>query len=218
MNDRGTETNTGAKRRDAVQRAIVSAILSRPSQDWKVRVVEGIPTTDAELGAAVLKLEQWKVVRAARTACSVLPMGLIPLDAAFLVETIDTRLEEYFEPRDGSYTDNRVTAHFGDGNTVGGVQVTGGQGNSAQQSVQIGSIEQAKVRDLAHAALATLDDDAPQALRDALTEVRSEAEKAQPNRQRLTDVVLQAFTVAVASEAAQQTLDYLGQIAAAIST
>lgn len=206
----------GADRRDAVQRAIVAEILRATPTDWKVAVVDAHDTTEAELRAASLKLEEWKVVYASRTLCQVLPMALFPLDAAYLVDTIDTRLEEYFEPGRGSYTDNSVKAQFGDGNTFGGFQAAGGQ-NNTQHIVHVGSTEQSQILGLVREALDTLDDDAPQDLREALESIRAEAEKDEPDREGLKSRIFQGVALAVTSEVTQKALHLLGQMAAVLA-
>lgn len=198
---------TGPERWDAVQRAIVRAVLS--DADDEVSDVDGAPVTEEERRLAITKLEDWRLVNVTRESGG-MPILLIPQDRIYEVAGIDGLLADHYE-RKTAHADNRITTTFGDGNTVGGVQA-GGVGNVQNVTQTVGPSERAQILALVASALAEVGDDGPVALRQALDAIKDEAAQDQPHRESLKSKIVQGVVVAGASAASQTVLQSLAQM------
>lgn len=199
---------SGPERWDAVQRAIVKAVLSEEDDD--VAEVDGIPVTEPERLLVIAKLEEWKLVKVTRESGG-MPIALFPRDLIYEVQGIEGLLRDHYE-RNGSVTDNRNTTNI-HGSTVGAVQ-TGGHGNVASGNEAVGASERSQILLLAGQAASALDAEAPASLREAIEEIREAAAQPEVEKQGLRSKIGHALYTSGVSGATGAVTRYLLDMAA----
>lgn len=200
----------GPDRWDAVQRALINALLAKRS--WQDLVVDGQPVTLAELELAASRLDEWGYVKQLRGDNTVYAMHLLPRghEVPGLTGLIsDHHSGGHFSRVDNS---NHVSVR---GSTVAGIQ-TGGSGNTmhATQTITLTAGEQTQVLTILGQIAAIL--------REAKTDVNDlgavvatlteEASAPAPPKPALRQRVIEAVVLAGATEGVDQVSHLLAQL------
>lgn len=202
--------DNGPDRWDAVQRAVVHALLAK--QPWRDLVVNGQPVTTAELEFAAGRLEEWGYVKQMHGDNTVYAMHLLPRGNE--VPGLTGLIAHRHQRANFSHVDNSNHVNVRD-STVGGVQA-GGSGNTFQvtQTVTLTPNEQTQfLAILGQVAAILRETQADVADLDvAVTNLTDEASAPAPTKAALRQRVIEAVLVAGATEGVDQVAHLLAQL------
>lgn len=200
----------GPDRWDAVQRAVIGALLAK--QSWQDLVVDGQPVTRAELELAAGRLDEWGYVKQKRGDNTVYAMHLLP--RGHEVPGLTGLIADYHRGGNFSRVDNSNHVNVRD-STIAGIQA-GGSDNTMHvtQTVTLTAGEQIQVLTILGQIAAILreaktDVDDLSALLAILTD---EASAPAPPKPALRQRVIEAVVLAGATDGVDQVSHLLAQL------
>ncbi len=201
---------SGPRRWDAVQRAIIDALLTK--QPWQDLVVNGQPVAREELELAAGRLDEWGYVKQMRGDNTVYAMHLLP--RGHEVPGLTGMIAQHHSGASSSHVDNSAHVNVRD-STVAGIQ-TGGSNNTMDvtQTVTLTTGEQAQVLKIlaqVEAILRDADTDVEE-LGAAVATLTREASLPAPLKPTLRQRVLEAMVLAGATEGVDQVSHLLAQL------